>query len=110
MAARTMTPKFSDLTTEKQKAYLSSMVMQDIVHPMELELLSMQLQLTAMAEGKKWKKPDEKELALIAAQNRMQEMEMQQRRLAALAVAMLYWKYMESEDKDDGQQRIDAFE
>jgi len=107
MSANMMTAYAPNQTTEKQKAILSSMVMQNVVWPMELSVLKMQTQITAALEGKKAKPLDEKELALMAAHREMQAMEMQQKWLAALAVLMIYMNYEKGEDQD-GQQRIDG--
>ena len=107
MGASTMVAKVSRQTTEQQKAMLGSMVMQDVVWPMELSLLKMQTQITAALEGKKAKPLGEKELALMAAQREMQAMEMQQKWLAALVASMIYVNY-EKGGEQDGQQRIDG--
>ena len=109
MGGRTMAPSFSSLTTQKQKEYIASMVAQNIVRPMELKAIGMEMQFLAALEGRKYKPMDETELALLAAQREKNEMEKRQIWLAALAATLLYREYAESEDEVDGQQRLDAF-
>jgi len=88
------------------------MVMQNVVKPMELKAIGMEMQLLAALEGRKYKPMDETELALLAAYREKQELEKRQIWLAALAATLLYrecTEYVRSEEEVDGQQRLDAF-
>jgi len=103
MGGRTIARNFSGMTTEKQKEYIGSMVMQNNVAPMELKLLRMQMQLVAALEGRPWKQPDDKELELYAARKEIINLEA---RLAAFAAAYIMQQH--KEEDSDGQQRIDG--
>lgn len=103
MGGRTITRNFSSMTTEKQKEYIGSMVLQNNVAPMELKLLRMQMQLVAALEGRSWKQPNDKDLELYVARNEIASLEA--RLTAAAAYIMQQHK---GEEGNDGQQRIDG--
>ena len=104
MGTTTMTTKLSQLTAEEQKAYLGSRISQNHVAPMELKLLSMQLQLTAKIEGRPWKQPNDKELELYIARKEVANLEA---KLAAFTAAFIM-QYRKREEENDDQQRIDG--
>ncbi|MDR2686840.1 MAG: hypothetical protein LBB75_03745, partial [Oscillospiraceae bacterium] len=97
-----MTAKLSQLTTEEQKAHLSSRLSQSYIAPMELKLLRMQMQLAAKIEGHPLKQPDDREMELIAARN---EIALLEAKLAAFTAAFIM-QYRKRKDDGDGQQRI----
>ena len=100
MRPATMMTKALGQTTEKQKAILSSKVLRELVSPVELNALNMQMRIAAALEGKQFKALDEKELWLAVADREIKELETQQIWLAVLAASMMYAE-KGRDDKDE---------